>query len=128
MNPVRLRYKIIAYIGAWILTFIATDPSASLWALAWMFPLGLAAVINRHAANAGGCGISFACIAVYAFPISFYWSKCYQSSCLQSSDTESLGLRIATPPRLKTKGFEFEGRQWLVCYAGVNQKEVMTRT
>jgi len=45
-NPVRLRYKIIAYVAAWIIALLLTAPG--LWALAWMFPLGLVAVINRH--------------------------------------------------------------------------------
>jgi len=70
-NPVQLRYKIIAYVAAWALALVATAPS--LWALAWMFPLGLVAVIDRHTANDGGWGVMIGCYAAYlvhAFSIS----------------------------------------------------------
>jgi hypothetical protein len=43
-SVVRLRYKIIA--------LLLTAPG--MWLLAYMFPLGLAAVIDRHLANDGG--------------------------------------------------------------------------
>ena len=51
-NPVRLLHKIIAYVAIWIVALALTAPG--LWALAWMFPLGLVAVIDRHTANDGG--------------------------------------------------------------------------
>jgi hypothetical protein len=51
-SVVRLRYKIIAYIAAWIIALLLTAPG--MWLLAYMFPLGLAAVIDRHLANDGG--------------------------------------------------------------------------
>ena len=57
-NPVRLLYKIIAYVAIWIVALALTAPG--LWALAWMFPLGLVAVIDRHTANAGGWGVRLA--------------------------------------------------------------------
>src|SRR6266581_276156 len=41
-NPVRLLHKIIAYVAIWIVALALTAPG--LWALAWMFPLGL----RRH--------------------------------------------------------------------------------
>jgi hypothetical protein len=72
-KPVALRYKLIAYVVIWILALVATNPDASLWALAWMFPLGLAAVINRHGANSGGWGILIACYAVYVIHAYFYF-------------------------------------------------------
>src|SRR5260370_36703292 len=62
-NSVRLLYKIIGYVAIWIVALLLTAPG--LWALAWMFPLGLVAVVNRHAANAGGWGGLIACYAVY---------------------------------------------------------------
>ncbi|SRR6266446_4823116 len=62
-NPVQLRYKIIAYVAAWALALVATAPG--LWALAWMFPLGLVALFSRHAAPAGGWGVLMGCYAVY---------------------------------------------------------------
>jgi hypothetical protein len=70
-NSIRLRYKIIAYVAAWIAALLLTAPG--LWALAWMFPLGLVAVVNRHAANAGGWGVLIACYAVYLVHSFFYF-------------------------------------------------------
>jgi hypothetical protein len=35
------------------------------WALAWMFPLGLIAVFNKHLANDGGWGVFFGLYIVY---------------------------------------------------------------
>ena len=70
-NPVRLRYKIIAYVVVWIVALVLTAPG--LWPLAWMFPLGLLAVINRHAANAGGWGALVSCYAVYVVHGFFYF-------------------------------------------------------
>jgi hypothetical protein len=62
-NPIRLLYKIIAHAAIWIVALLLTAPG--LWPLAWMFPLGLVAVIDRHTANAGGWGILLGCYAVY---------------------------------------------------------------
>jgi hypothetical protein len=70
-NSVRLLYKIIAYVAIWVVALLLTAPG--LWPLAWMFPLGLLAVINRHAANAGGWGVLVACYAVYLVHGFFYF-------------------------------------------------------
>lgn len=70
-NPVRLRYKIIAYVAAWIIALLLTAPG--LWALAWMFPLGLVAVVDRHAANAGGWAVLIGGYAVYIVHGYFYF-------------------------------------------------------
>src|SRR5438270_9032235 len=48
-NSVRLLHKIIAYVAIWIHALLLTAPG--LWPLAWMFPLGLIAVIDRHTAK-----------------------------------------------------------------------------
>jgi len=48
--------KIICYIVAWLVALFATNPDGGLWALAWMFPLGLAAFINPHWGNQWGLG------------------------------------------------------------------------
>jgi hypothetical protein len=64
-QSVRLRYKIVAYVVAWLAALFATNPSGKYWPLAYMFPLGLAAFFNRYWANAGGWGVSIGCIAVY---------------------------------------------------------------
>jgi integral membrane sensor domain MASE1 len=70
-SPVRLLYKIIAYVVVWILALVLTAPG--LWPLAWRFPVGLVAVIDRHMANAGGWGVLIACYAVYLAHSYFYF-------------------------------------------------------
>jgi hypothetical protein len=64
-SAIRLRYKILAYVVAWVGALFATDPSGGLWALAWMFPLGLPAFVNRRWGNDGGWWVLAACYAVY---------------------------------------------------------------
>ena len=82
-NTVRQRYKIAAYVAAWIIALIAANPSGSYWSLAYMFPLGLAAIINLHMANDGGWGIFFACDAVYIVHAYFFFrSKTFRSTLL----------------------------------------------
>jgi hypothetical protein len=68
---VRLLYKIIAYIAIWIVAWVATAPG--MWPLAYMFPLGLAAVINLHLANDGGWGVMIGCYAIYIIHGFFYF-------------------------------------------------------
>jgi hypothetical protein len=70
---VGLKYKIICYAVAWLAALSATNPNGGLWALAWMFPLGLAAFINRQWANNGGWRIFAACIALYVIHAWFYF-------------------------------------------------------
>ena len=70
-NSVRLSYKIIAYVAIWIAALLLTAPG--LWPLAWMFPLGLIAVIDRHTANAGGWAVLIGCYAVYLVHGIFYF-------------------------------------------------------
>jgi hypothetical protein len=72
-NPLALKYKIILYVVAWIAALIATDPTFRLWALAYMFPLGLAAFINVHWGNDGGWGVYFASIGIYVVHGYFYF-------------------------------------------------------
>src|SRR5947208_12960859 len=70
-NPVRLSHKIVAYVAIWIVALLLTAPG--LCPLAWMFPLGLVAVIDRHTANAGGWGILIGCYAIYLIHGFFYF-------------------------------------------------------
>jgi hypothetical protein len=72
-TSVRPRYKIISYIVAWLAALFATNPDGGLWALACMFPLGLAAFINPHWANSGGWGVFGACIGIYLIHAYFYF-------------------------------------------------------
>ena len=57
--------SVISYSLAWLAALFATNPNGGLWALAWMFPLGLAAFIDRQWANSGGWGVFGACIGIY---------------------------------------------------------------
>jgi hypothetical protein len=72
-KPVRPGYKIICYIVAWLVALFATNPDGSLWALAYMFPLGLAAFINPRWGNNGGWGVFGACIGIYLVHAYFYF-------------------------------------------------------
>ena len=72
-KPMRPKYKILFYIGAWILALFATNPSGGFWALAYMFPLGLAAFINLRWGNDGGWGVYAACAGVYLLHAWFYF-------------------------------------------------------
>jgi hypothetical protein len=72
-NSIRLRYKIIAYVGAGIAALLLTAPG--LWPLAWMFPLGLLAVFDRHLANPGGWGVLTGCYAIYVVHGFFFRSR-----------------------------------------------------
>jgi hypothetical protein len=89
MNPLEnrdgfsLRLRIIAYVAAWLLALFATDPSGGLWALAYMFPLGLVAFVNLHLGNDGGWGVFAACVGVYlAHAFLFFRSKTLRSTIL----------------------------------------------
>ena len=69
----RLKFKIICYIVAWLAAFFATNPSGKYWPLVYMFPLGLAAFLSRYWANTGGWGVFAGCIAVYLVHAWFYF-------------------------------------------------------
>jgi len=70
-SQVRLLYKIIAYIAAWIAALLLTAPG--MWPLAYMFPLGLIAVFDRHLANDGGWGVLIGLYLVYIIHGFFYF-------------------------------------------------------
>ena len=63
--------KIVAYVAAWIIALLLTAPG--LWPLAYMFPLGLIAVVNKHLANDGGWGVFFGLYIVYLVHAWFYF-------------------------------------------------------
>ena len=56
MQSVRLKYKIVAYVLAWLAPLFATNPGGKYWTLAYMFPLGLAAFLSRYSANKWSLG------------------------------------------------------------------------
>jgi hypothetical protein len=70
-SQIRLLYKIIAYVAAWIVALLLTTPG--MWPLAYMFPLGLIAVFNRHLANDGGWGVFIGLYVVYIVHGFFYF-------------------------------------------------------
>ena len=70
---ISVRRKIVCYVVVWALALFATNPNGGLWALAWMFPLGLAAFIDRHWGNDGGWWVFIACIGIYLVHAWFYF-------------------------------------------------------
>jgi hypothetical protein len=70
-GSVRLLYKIIAYVAIWAAALILT--AWGMWPLAYLFPIGLAAVVDRHLANDGGWGVMIGCYLVYVVHGFFYF-------------------------------------------------------
>jgi hypothetical protein len=70
-GQILLLYKIMAYLAAWIIALLLTAPG--MWPLAYMFPLGLIAVFDRHLANDGGWGIFIGLYVVYIVHGFFYF-------------------------------------------------------
>ena len=68
---ISLTHKIVAYVAIWIAALLLTAPG--MWPLAYMFPLGLIAVFNRHLANDGGWGVFFGLYLVYIVHGYFYF-------------------------------------------------------
>jgi hypothetical protein len=82
-KSVPLKYKIVSYVVAWLVALFATNPNGGLWALAWMFPLGLAAFINPRWGNDGGWGVFAVCIGIYLGHAYFYFrSRTLRSTLL----------------------------------------------
>ena len=76
-------YKVIAYAAVWLLALFATNPSGSYWALAYLFPLGLAAFVNLRWGNDGGWGVLGLCFAIYIVQAIFYFrAKTVRSTAL----------------------------------------------
>jgi hypothetical protein len=55
-QSVQLTFKTIGYVLASLAALFATNPDGGLWALAWMFPLGLAAFIKSAMGQQRGLG------------------------------------------------------------------------
>ena len=82
-RQIRLLYKIGAYVAAWISALFATNPDGGLWALAYMFPLGLAAFLNRRWGNDGGWWVLGTCVGIYVVHAFFYFrSRTWRSTVL----------------------------------------------
>jgi hypothetical protein len=78
----KLRNKIFLYVGIWLAALFATNPNGGLWALAYMFPLGLAAFINVHWGNDGGWWVFAACVGIYVGHGYFYFRSRTRRSIL----------------------------------------------
>ena len=72
-QSVRLGYKILAYVVAWLAALVATNPSGKYWPLAYMFPLGLASFFSRFWADTSGRWVLVGCIGVYLVHAWFYF-------------------------------------------------------
>ena len=70
---VRTGFKLVGYVVVWILALFATNPSCEFWALAYLFPLGLAAFVNLRLGNDGGWGVLIFCYAIYIVHAVFYF-------------------------------------------------------
>jgi hypothetical protein len=70
---VRLSYKLIAYIVAWLAALFATDPTCGYWSLAYLFPFGLAAFVNLRWGNDGGWGVMGVVVAIYVVLAFFFF-------------------------------------------------------
>jgi hypothetical protein len=70
---IRAAPKIIAYVAAWLVALIATNPSGSFWALAYLFPLGLAAFVNLRWGNDGGWWVLGICLGIYIVHAIYYF-------------------------------------------------------
>lgn len=81
-RPIAVKYKIIFYVVAWLAALVATDPSGTFLALVYMFPLGLAAFINRRWGNDGGWGVLAVCVAIYLVHAWFYFRSRSKRSTL----------------------------------------------
>jgi hypothetical protein len=80
---IRPGYKTLVYVLAWVGALIATDPSLKYWALAYLFPLGLAAFVSLRLGNDGGWWVLGACAAIYVVQAVFYFrSKTTRSTVL----------------------------------------------
>ena len=82
-NRVRVLYKVIAYVAVWALALVATNPSLSYWALAYLFPIGLVAFVTLRLGNDGGWGVLGFCVAIYVVHAIFYFrSQTVRSTAL----------------------------------------------
>jgi hypothetical protein len=60
-------------VAAWIAALVATDPSFGLWALAWMFPLGLFAFLFPERRQEGGWIVIIGVTLIYVVHAFFYF-------------------------------------------------------
>jgi hypothetical protein len=82
-SSVGVSYKAACYVAAWLVALLATNPSGTYWALAYLFPLGLAAFVNLRWGNDGGWGVYGLCLSLYVVHAWFYFrSKTVRSTAI----------------------------------------------
>jgi hypothetical protein len=67
------KWKIAAYIAAWIGALVATDPTFGLWPLIYMFPLGLFAFFFPEQRQEGGWLALISVLLLYVVQPFFYF-------------------------------------------------------
>jgi hypothetical protein len=68
-----MKFKIVAYVGAWLAALVATDPTLGLWSLAWTFPLGLYAFFVPEHRQASGWAVIIGGVVLYVLHAFFYF-------------------------------------------------------
>ena len=71
LDNVRVRVSI--YVACWLLALLATNPSASLLPLIYMFPLGLFAFLFPKSTASGGWTILFGVVLFYLAHANVYF-------------------------------------------------------
>jgi hypothetical protein len=75
--------KIALFALLWLAALFATDPTLKFWALAYLFPLGLAAFVNlRWGNDAGWFGLGFLYAIYIAHAMFYFRSKTTRSTIL----------------------------------------------
>ena len=64
-SPMKTRSKIISYVSAWLLALFAVEFNFGLWAVAWMFPLGIYAFFFPEHRQQTGSPVMIACVGIY---------------------------------------------------------------
>jgi hypothetical protein len=80
---IRILPKIVLFALVWLAALVATDPTLKYWALAYMFPLGLAAFINLHLGNnPGWFGFGLLYAVYIAHAVFYFRSRTTRSTVL----------------------------------------------
>jgi len=67
------KWKVAAYVAAWIGSLVATDPTLGSWPLIYMFPLGLFAFVPPGHRDANGWVVMIAGVLIYVVHAFFYF-------------------------------------------------------
>ncbi len=67
------KWKIAAYVAAWIGALVATDPTFAYWPLIYMFPLGLFAFVPPEHRQLNGWFVMIAGVLIYVLHAFFYF-------------------------------------------------------